>query len=161
MNRGKDFEGVFSECVKRVDSVQITRLYDPQGGYAGVAHHCDFIIYLYPKEYHIECKSHKGASMPIYSNDPKKKYGCISNKQWEGLLERSHIPGVVCGVVLWLIDKDLTVFIPIQTLERLRNEGKKSFGIKHIDETCVILRGTKKRVFFDYNMQDFFNNFLI
>ena len=105
--------------------------------------------------------------MSIHSNDPKKKYGNITNKQWEGLLKKSKIKGVFAGIICWWIDKDITRFIPIQILQCEKDDGMKSIrydadlGIGYQDEyqfsPVIDLKGKKKRVFFDYDMDDFFH----
>lgn len=156
-NRGKDFECVIKECCEKVDGVSIDRLHDQTNGFAGSSNICDFIVYKKPYEYYFECKSTHSNTLSIHSNNPKKKYGNISNKQWEGLLEKSPIDGVFAGVIIWFIDKDVTVFVPIDELARLRKKGHKSvhYTLKDLDN-YVLLDGKKKRVFFDYDMNSFF-----
>lgn len=161
-NRGKQFENVIREAFERVEGVSIDRLNDNTAGFKGVAGICDFIVYKEPYEYYIECKSVHGNTLSIHSNDPKHKYGNISNTQWEGLLEKSQIEGVTAGIICWWIDKDKTVFIPIQTLELMRTVGMKSVRYDAIDDCdgdtdMLELKGKKKRVFYEYNMEDFFN----
>lgn len=160
INRGKDFEGEVQTALEKDERTYVLRLYDPQGGYAGVANPCDFIVYHHdewsvPEMYMLECKSLHGDRLSIYGNDPKKKYGKVSNKQWEGMLEASK-HGVVAGVLIWWIDRDVTKFIPIQDLQRMREEGLKS--IKY-DVQAFNIEGTKKRVYFDYDFKTFFENF--
>ena len=156
-NRGKSFESRIREASESVEDVELIRLYDPVGGLAGIDNICDFIIYKYPYEYLVECKSCHGNTLSIFSNDPKKKYGAISNKQWEGLLEASPKKGVVAGVMMWFIDHDITVFIPIKELARLRNKGDKSVNIRTMNfKEYIIIEGRKKRVFFDYDLREFF-----
>lgn len=160
VNRGKQFENVIRKSFERVDGVSIDRLNDNTAGFKGVAGICDFIVYKEPYEYYIECKSVHGASLPFRN---------ITDTQWEGLLEKSKIEGVYAGIICWWTQKDTTLFIPIQILEAERLEGKKSIRFDYENqflgyypsgeleiETIKIL-GKKKRVFFDYNMEDFFN----
>ena len=64
----------------------------------------------------------------------------------------------MAGVVIWFIDHDITIFVPIQTLEELRKKGKKSVNIKDVladNETYFYIDGIKKRTFFDYDMHNF------
>lgn len=157
-NRGKDFEGEVRNSIEKVDGVYILRLYDPQGGYLSVANPCDFIAYKKPTMYMLECKSHKGNTLPIYSNDPKKKYGVFTNTQWEGMLNASE-KGIVAGAIVWWIDRDVTKFIPIDVLQHYRDMGMKS--IRYDDPFSAIfpIKGTKKRIYFDYDFTEFFNIF--
>lgn len=167
VNRGKQFEDIIKESFLKVTDVSIDRLHDQTNGYLGSSNICDFIVYKKPYEYYIECKSVHGNTLSIHSNDPKKKYGNITNKQWEGLLEKSKIKGVFAGIICWWIDKDITRFIPIQVLQCEKNSGMKSIrydadlGIGYQEEyqfsPVIDLKGKKKRVFFDYDMDDFFH----
>ena len=161
-NRGKQFEDVIRKAFESVPNVSIDRLHDQTNGFKGSQNICDFIVYKEPYEYYIECKSVHGASLPFRN---------ITATQWEGLLEKSKIEGVYAGIICWWTQKDITLFIPIQILEAERLEGKKSirfdyenqflgyypFGKLEI-ETIKIL-GKKKRVFFDYWMEEFFTHF--
>ena len=160
VNRGKQFENVIRKSFERVDGVSIDRLNDNTAGFKGVAGICDFIVYKEPYEYYIECKSVHGASLPFRN---------ITDTQWEGLLEKSKIEGVYAGIICWFIDKDVTKFIPIQLLDYMRKfDAVKSYpyqfggylldGGKGNEMFAVELKGKKKRVFFDYNMEDFFND---
>lgn len=156
VNRGKDFEKVIKEAFEKVPGVSIDRLHDQMNGFAGSANISDFIMYKYPHEYYIECKSVHGNTLP-FSN--------ISKNQWNGMLEKSKIDGVFAGVMCWWIDKDVTKFIPIQTLAELDSLGNKSLrydaGLPDymLCEQMYLMteiQGKKKRVFFEYDMESFF-----
>ena len=163
VNRGKDFEGQVQAGFEMIPGVSIDRLPDPMAGYAGVKNICDFIVYKYPLQYYIECKSCYGNTMSIHSNNPKKAYGNITNNQWEGLLEKSKIPGVRAGILVWFIDHDATFWIDIRLLEKYRNAGNKSIPyypdwVDFTDETArqwTYIGGRKKRVLFDYDFVEF------
>lgn len=146
-NRGKQFENVIRKAFESVPNVSVDRLHDQTNGFKGSQNICDFIVYKEPYEYYIECKSVHGASLPFRN---------ITDTQWEGLLEKSKIEGVYAGIICWWADKDMTRFIPIQYLEFLKNHGQKSLRYDCV-EYQIIIKGKKKRVFFDYNMEDFFN----
>lgn len=149
-NRGKQFENVIRKSFERVEGVSIDRLNDNTAGFKGVAGICDFIVYKEPYEYYIECKSVHGASLPFRN---------ITDTQWEGLLEKSKIEGVFAGIICWFIDKDVTLFIPIQVLQICKYRGWKSirYDVNGYKGSIKEIKGKKKRVFFDYNMEDFFN----
>lgn len=162
INRGKQFEEVVREAFVKVPDVSVTRLHDQTMGYLGARNPCDFIIYHKPYLYAIECKSTHAGTLSIYSNDPKKMYGAITNYQWQALLEMSTVKGVTAGVLCWWIDRDVTKFIPIQMLQAMRDAGKKSISWQqdffvHEDRmyTTIDIIGKKKRVLFDYDMKKF------
>ena len=159
VNRGKDFEGQVHAGFSKIDGVSIDRLPDPMAGYAGVRNICDFLVYKYPTQYYIECKSCYGNTLSIHSNDPKKKYGAITNNQWEGLLEKSKIPGVRAGIVVWFIDHDVTFWYDIRLLQECKDYGMKSISwansLGH-NNLCQIIAGQKRRVLFDYDFIPFF-----
>lgn len=172
-NRGKKFERVIREAFEKVPGVSIDRLHDQTNGFKGSQNICDFIVYREPYEYYFECKSVQGRTLSIHSipgtKDGKAQgfYGNITDRQWNGLLEKSKIPGVFAGIICWWVDKDITRFIPIQTLYRMYHEGVKSVNCYWDIYTDVHLnpyplqeiKGKKKRVFFDYDMEEFLNGF--
>jgi len=152
VNRGKQFEKIVRTAFQKIPDVSVDRLHDQTTGYLGSSNICDFIVYKKPYEYYIECKSVHGASLP-FSN--------ITDTQWQGMLEKSQIKGVFAGVICWWIDKDVTRFMPIQVLDYLREEGYKSIRFDafpfRLDLFPIIeITGKKKRVFFDYDMKQFF-----
>lgn len=145
-NRGKQFESIIRSAFAAVSNTTVVRLQDPTTGFLGNANTCDFIIYNYPNQYFIECKTIHGNTFPL-SN--------ISKHQWEGLSEVAPIKGVIAGVICWWVDKDVTMFLPIRELKKLKAEGKKSVRFDDRNNKFVHLVGTKKRVFFNYNLKDF------
>lgn len=162
VNRGKQFEEVIKESFLKVPNVCVTRLPDPTQGYLGIRNISDFIVYKYPHQYFIECKSVHGNTLP-FSN--------ITENQWQGMLEMSKIKGVIAGVICWWIDLDVTRFIPIYALQRIKDTGEKSirydrkyefrkfvaFGDVRLYDPLIYIVGKKKRVFFDYDMSQFFD----
>lgn len=164
VNRGKQFENVIHKSFERVEGVSIDRLNDNTAGFKGIAGICDFIVYKEPYEYYIECKSVHGNTFSISSNDSNRIHGNITNTQWDGLLEKSKIPGVFAGIILWFIDKDKTFYIPIELLQRAMYGNYKSLSLyvlgdleKRYSIKPIELKGKKKRVFFDYDMEEFLN----
>lgn len=146
VNRGKQFEDVIRKSFEKVEGVSIDRLHDQTTGYMGSQNICDFIVYKEPYEYYFECKSVHGNTLP-FSN--------ITETQWNGLLEKSKIEGVFAGVICWWIDKDVTKFIPIQALQWNKENGYRSLRYNHNGTSFVEIKGKKKRVFFDYDMERF------
>ena len=155
VNRGKDFEDEVRKSLEKIDDLYVERLYDPQGGYAGVANPCDFICYKRPQFYMLECKSTHENTLAIYSPNPKRKYGMISNTQWEDMLEATRF-GAVAGVICWWIERDVTRFLPIQELAKIRDSGAKSVRYDTNVSNSLEIAGTKKRIYFDYDFTKFF-----
>lgn len=138
-NYGKEFEQKFKEDFLKVDDSTVDRLYDTMNGYKSIKQISDFIGYIYPNIFYIECKSHRGASIPM---------GNIT--QYEKLKEKIGIKGVRTGVVLWLIDKDKVMYVPMSTIKQLKEQGEKSIGIRHLENYNIIeIPSVKKRVFMD------------
>lgn len=44
------------------------------------------------------------------------------------------IPGVANGVILWMIDHNRVLYIPIETFVKLKEDGKKSYNIKMLGD---------------------------
>lgn len=163
VNRGKDFENQVKDGFISVSDTSVIRLIDPQNGYAGVRNVCDFIVYHKPFQYLIECKSVHGNTMSIHSNNPTRCYGMITNNQWDGMLKHSYIDGVIAGVVVWFVDREVTYFLSIQLLDKLRSKGYKSIAwdawtwFEDIDdEFWCLIPGKQRRVLFDYDMTKLF-----
>lgn len=147
VNRGKQFEEQIRQAFENVPDTSVIRLIDPQNGYAGVRNICDYIVYHYPTQFFIECKSCHGNTLPFTN---------ITKNQWDGLYEKSKLKGVVAGYMIWFIDHNRTIFVPAQSMIVHKELGEKSFNItKQWDSDCFEIKGEKKRVLFDYDMTDF------
>lgn len=153
-SRGKQFEQIIREAFEKVPNTTVTRLPDQTNGFSGGCNICDFIVYHYPYQYFIECKTIHGNTLP-FSN--------ITKNQRTGMYKECWKHGVRAGVIVWYVDKDVTKWIPIQIIEDLRGLGYKSYRFdKHNsgwkgEIHTVEIPGKKKRVFFDYDMESFFN----
>ena len=119
---GKKFEERFKKDWVESTGGVIVRLYDNTSGYLSISNISDYICYKFPNLYFIECKTHKGASLP---------FDKIS--QYNKLLEYGGVDGVRSGVVLWLYEKDEVLYVPVKTIEKLKSDGEKSVGIRHLD----------------------------
>lgn len=149
-NRGKQFENVIRSAFKCVPDTLVIRLHDQTNGFAGSVNPCDFLVYHYPLMYAIECKSIHGNTFPL-SN--------ITDNQWKSLSEMSSIPGVIAGVICWWIDQGETLFIPISTLQKVKDRNGKSirFDAYTTTDMCYKIPSRQKRVFCDYDMFRFFD----
>jgi len=122
-------------------------------GYQGIAGVSDFINYKYPYIYLIDCKSHNGNTVSF-----------SDFAQYERMLEYKDIPGLYAGTVIWFVERDKVVWVPIQTWEKIKLEGGKSFNIKMLDNPdyeCLDLPSRKKRVFMETNYSaliDYYEN---
>lgn len=143
-NRGKQFEQKLRiDFLKTVPNSTIDRLYDSMNGYKAISNISDFIGYSYPNIFYLECKTHKGASIPFENIT-----------QYEKLKKKIGIPGIRAGIVLWLYEQDEDVlYIPISTIKQMKDDGLKSVGIRHLDSDkykiyrCKTIK--KKPVFLD------------
>lgn len=88
-NYGKKFEHKFEEDFLKIPGSSLDRLYDPGFGLRGVSNICDFIGYIYPNIYYLECKSKKGNTFPL-----------TNLTQYEKLLKKIKVRGAVVGVII-------------------------------------------------------------
>ena len=153
-NRGKKFEDAIKKAFSICPGMSVDRIIDPQAGYAGVRNICDFIMYKHPHEIYMECKSHYGNTLNFK--------GDITQNQWDGLKEKSEIDGVIAGIMVWFIDHNRTVFVPIQELVKLQDQGKKSLNISQLVQNqnfyYLEMPGKLKRVYFEYDAKQFMDN---
>ncbi|WP_292474529.1 hypothetical protein, partial [Methanosphaera sp.] len=109
-SKGKSFEEKFRDDWKKsFPDGTIDRLYDSMSGYQHISTVSDFICYNYPNIYYIECKSHKGASLPF-----------TNITQYDKIKQKVGIKGVRAGVVLWLYEKDKVFYIPVSTITKMK-----------------------------------------
>ena len=56
------------------------------------------------------------------------------------------IKGVRAGVVLWLYEKDKVYYVPISTITQMKADGKKSVGLKSVEEGYNIIEIPSKKL---------------
>lgn len=139
-DKGKVFEIKFKEDFeKSLPNSSIDRIYDTVSGYKNISNISDFIGYKYPNIFYLECKTHKGASIPF-----------TNITQYDDLKHKVGIPGVRAGVVLWLYEKDIVMYVPIATITKMKEDGEKSVGIRSLDKYNIkVVPSVKKRVYMD------------
>lgn len=140
-NLGKKFEAQFKNDFLKIPNSTIDRIYDPGFGMKGISNICDFIAYVYPNIYYFECKSKIGNTFPL-----------DNLKQYDKLIQKKNIKGVIVGVILWFIEHDKILFIPIETFEKLKKDEKKSFNIKMVGDNnypSIEIPSIKKRMFME------------
>lgn len=142
INKGKAFEAIFkADWKKSFPKGTIDRLYDQVSGYKTISNISDFLGYNYPFIYYLECKSHKGGT-----------WNFDNLTQYDKLCTKIGIKGVMAGVVLWMIERDLIVYLPITTIKKMKEDGLKSFNVKNYftnpEEYDIIkVPSIKKRAF--------------
>lgn len=141
VNYGKKFETKFKLDFLKIKDATIDRLYDQVSEYKNLSNICDFIGYKEPNIYYLECKSHKGNTFPFQAL-----------RQYDALLSKVGVPGVRTGVVIWFIDHDRVIYVPIKTIEQMKKDNKKSVNITTIEKDgyrFIEIPSIKKRVFLD------------
>lgn len=149
VNYGKAWESQVKEAFLRLPGATIDRIYDVTMGYRNISNICDFIGFVEHSIYYIEAKSHAGASFPF-----------DKLTQYDKLIEKVGIPGVRAGVLLWLYDKQVVLYVPIKTVRELKEHGEKSVGIRHLKDKeyrIIEIPGEKKRVFIDCDFSELLN----
>lgn len=117
-NRGKSWEEHFkSDWQNSFPKTFILRLPDQMTGWKVTsANICDFIAFNKGKLYLLECKSHKENTIP-FSDIP----------QYDRMLPYKGWEGIRAGIIVWAIDHQRVFYLPISTMEKMKEDGKKSF----------------------------------
>lgn len=144
VNRGKQWEQKVEEYWGKsfpYPKSSLIRLPDQVTGYKTTSQNpCDFVGYIYPKAFYIECKSTHGNTFSL------------DFSQYERLLKYKGIKGLHPGIMLWFVDHDKVGWIDIKDLEKMKLDGKKSVNVKMFDTdeyNIVHIPGIKKRVFIE------------
>ena len=143
-NKGKEFEEKFKiDFLRTIPNPSLDRLYDPVSGYKAISNISDFIGYSYPNIFYLECKSHLGNT-----------WNFSYFTQYEKLKYKVGIPGVRAGVILWMIEHDVVVYLPTNTVTKMKADGLKSFNVKLLTNNpnnykFIVVPSIKKRVYMD------------
>lgn len=150
---GKKFEDRFKKDYERCfPKTMIYRLPDQQSGYAGGGSQnpCDFFCYPGDCVLMVECKAHKGASIPF-----------TAIPQYERMLDYKGLYKTYPGVVVWFYEKDTVIWVSIEEMEKMVQHGEKSIGLRMTDTkkpypksyNIITIPSEKLRVFMetDYN----------
>lgn len=138
---GKKFEEKFREDFSKIKNSIVVRLPDQVSGYKNTSSNiCDFICYVYPNIFFIECKEKHGNTFPL-----------VNFPQYDKMLSLKDIKGAVVGVVLWYSDYDKVYYVPMNVWKQLKETNKKSLNIKDIHKykEIVEIPSQKKRKFLD------------
>lgn len=141
-NRGKLFEDDFRRSFTGFTDVLCERLNDQEGHRRGVSAPCDFYVYERPGLLFVELKS---------TRNKRLEWSRISPNQWDGLMARHTIPGVLAGVLIEFqnVDDTEVQFFLIQQLAAWRLAGRKSVAQK---DGGIVLYGTKRRTRYHYDV---------
>ena len=150
---GKKLENRFKQdWLRCFPNTLIYRLPDQQSGYAGggSANPCDFLCFTGNEVLMVECKAHKSASIPF-----------SAIRQYDKMLGYKGLEKVFPGVVVWFYEKDTVIWVSIEEMEKMVNDGEKSIGLRMIDEkkpykkqyNIITIPSKKLRTFMesDYN----------
>lgn len=147
MNPGKVFEEDFRASCEQA-GVDVTRLYDAQGGFGGVKTTCDFMVYYYPNLFYFELKSYAVNSIPL---------SALTSHQYKALVDKSRFDGVSAGAIFnyRFGDSSLSYFVPIQLIVHFKEQGAKSISRALAKECGTLLPGDIKRTRYTYHMVPF------
>lgn len=140
-NIGKKFESKVRMDWLKVRDASICRLPDVTNGFKSVSGISDFIGYIYPFEFYIECKETQGNTFPLSKLTQADKL-----KSEMGKL------GVNAGIMLWFRTHHKVCWVPIEEYCRLQDSGFKSVNIKMLGDSefnIYEIPGTLKRTFID------------
>lgn len=141
VNRGKQWETKLKEDFSKMSGAYIYRVPDQLGGLKGQTGICDFIAYKFPKIFFIEAKTILGNTFPLTNFTQFDKLMSIPNNQ-----------GVHRGVMLWFQDHQRVLYVPLLTIAKMKQDGKKSVNIRTIDQDgydYLNIPSVQKRVFLD------------
>ena len=143
INRGKEFEQHFmKDWKKSFPNSFIFRLKDDVSQYKYTAKNpCDFICYAHRTLFLIETKSVHGNTFP-FSN----------LSQYDKLLSYSSVEDLVAGVIIWYVDRDVVLFVPITEIREMKKDKLKSVNVKTVLDSkykVIKIPSAKKRVFMD------------
>ena len=154
VNRGKQFEKVIQKTLEAVEEVDCLRLYDQVSGFVEVSKNpCDFIVYKYPYEYYVECKTIHGASIPI-----------TNLVQLDRLQQRCTKKGLFGKFIIWFVDKQETYWVDYKYIRMCLTLNYKSinhtvlFEASKENNLVKLIPATYARVFGKYDLSNVWEN---
>ena len=118
---GKKHEELVKAWLDRPEEgYSFDRIPDQVSGFFGSSNICDFICFKYPDMYYIECKA-------TWSN--RFDFSMISEKQHEGLINKSRIQHVHGWVIVLFASYKRAFVIDINEIDRIKQLGRKSINI--------------------------------
>lgn len=101
------------------------RIPDQMTGFWGSTNICDFILYKFPYMYYLESKA---------TWEDRFNFSMLTEKQHDGLLEKSKIEGVFSYIVVLFATYKRAFLIDIKDIKKLEDKRKHSLNIKKIDK---------------------------
>ena len=142
VSKGKQFELKIREDFGKIPSSLIYRLPDQFNGHRNTSQNpCDFFAYIYPYLFMLEAKSINGNTFPL-----------TNFIQFKHLQQYKGIPGIYRGIIIWFIEHGRVLYVPVKTIEKMLEDGKKSVNIRTIDNDgyeYIDIPSKKKRLFLD------------
>ena len=149
---GKKFESRFEKDYQRCfPGTLCYRLPDQQSGYAGEggSNPCDFLCYPGNEVLMVECKATKGASINF-----------SDIRQYSKMLNYKGLCKTFIGVLVWFYEKDTIIWVSIEEMEKMVNDGEKSIGLRMINKkkpykklyTIHEIPATKLRTFMEADL---------
>ena len=138
-NYGKEFEERFKRDFKETfPNKLVLRLKDNTSRYKGSSSNpCDFIAHVKDTIYMLEVKCHYGNTFPFQDL-----------RQYDDLITYAGLDETEVGVIIWYIDHDDVLYVPIETVMKMKANGDKSINIRKLgDYKLVHVPSTKMRVF--------------
>lgn len=123
VNYGKKFEKRFEIDWLKIPNSDCVRLKDIMSGYKKIKNISDFICYLRPSTFYLDCKSLEGNT-----------FNFAKLTQWDEMEKHVGIPGVNVGAVIWFINHDKVCYVPIEEFIRLKKLNYKSIHVKMIGD---------------------------
>ncbi len=123
---GKKWEDKFKNIYKKqFPGTLIYRLPGQQSGYggAGGSNPCDFFCYPSNCLLMVECKAVAGASISF-----------SEIRQYDKMLDYKGLESTYPGVLVWFYEKDAIIWISIDEMEKIKNDGEKSIGLRMLKE---------------------------
>lgn len=140
-NYGKDFEEHFkSDFIKTFPKEFILRLKDNTSRYKSSSKNpCDFLAHVKDKIFMVETKCHYKNTFPF-----------SDLKQYDELVEYKNLKNTIRVVIIWFIDHDLVIGVPIPEITKMMKDGLKSVHYQTCRKYNIVeFNSTKKRVFLD------------
>lgn len=139
---GKQFENLVRNQFALIPESVIERLYDTTNGFKGITQPADFLAYIYPNFFYLEVKVVQTGNT----------FDLSRLTQYDKLIEKSGIHGVRAGIILWWVEKQTVAYVPVKTIQKLKEDGKKSFNLKYLstqEYRGIVIPSKLKRVFMD------------
>lgn len=138
---GKKWETVFEQSWQEAFPEDLVfRLRDQMTGYKESSENpCDYLCHTNGKLLMVECKTHKGASIPF-----------TAIPQYERLLKYKNKKDVLPGVIIWFSEKDSIIWVGINEMEKMFLDGEKSIGLRMLEKklyNIIEVPFEKKRVY--------------